>query len=281
MNEEMFEGRGGLNLFSRSWLPAQRPHGIVVIVHGFKSHSGLYQWVAEKLVECELAVYALDLRGHGKSEGERFFVNKFADYVDDLSRFISIVKLRNSGVPIYLLGHSAGGVVACTYALDHQQELAGLIAESFAAEVPAPAFALAMMKGLSLIAPRAQVLKLHDKDFSRDPEFVAAMKSDPLIVRTKGASKTAAEMVRADARLAKEFASITLPVLILHGTADKTTKPSGSQHFYNASLSFDKTLKLYSGHFHDLLNDVDKEVVMADIQEWITSRLSVQPAAGR
>src|SRR5688500_14724845 len=100
MNEEMFEGLGGLNLFSRSWLPAQKPRGIVVIVHGFKSHSGLYQWVAEQLVSRELAVYALDLRGHGKSEGERFFVNKFTDYVDDLTRFISIVKLRNSGVPI-------------------------------------------------------------------------------------------------------------------------------------------------------------------------------------
>lgn len=273
MTEEMFEGSGGLQLFARTWRPAEQPRGVVVIAHGFKSHSGLYGWVADKLVQRNLAVYALDLRGHGKSEGERYYVDKFSDYVADLGKFIAIAKAREPGLPVFLLGHSAGGVVGCTYALDHQQDIAGLVCESFAFEVPAPDFALAVIKGLAHVAPHAHVLKLKDEDFSRDPKFVETMKHDPLVIHTPGPTNTLAEMVRADARLKAEFSKITLPVLILHGTADKAAKSSGSQHFFDAAGSKDKTLKLYEGHFHDLLNDVGKEVVMADITEWITARL--------
>src|SRR6266567_1798387 len=167
-------------------------------------------------------------------------------------------------------------VVSCIYTLEHQPELAGLICESFAFQVPAPDFALAALKGLSHVAPHAHVLKLHNEDFSRDPQVVKAMNSDPLIAHETQPTKTMAEMVRADERLKKEFPSITLPVLILHGTADQATRPSGSQRFYDTVGSQDKTLKLYDGHFHDLLNDIDKEVVMADITRWIDARL---PAA--
>ena len=120
---------------------------MVVISHGFNSHSGQYGWVAEQLVSRGLAVYALDHRGRGRSEGERFFVEKVEDYVTDLATFIQMVKAREPGLPVFLLGHSAGGVIACVYALEHQDELAGLICESFAYEVPAPDFALAVSRG--------------------------------------------------------------------------------------------------------------------------------------
>ena len=99
------------------------------------------------------------------------------------------------------------------------------------------------------------------------------MNADPLIAHETQPTKTLAEMVRADERLKREFSSMTVPVLILHGTADQATRPSGSQHFYDAVGSHDKTLKLYDGHFHDLLNDLDKEIVMADIKNWIVVHL--------
>ena len=128
------------------------------------------------------------------------------------------------GLPVFLLGHSAGGVVACLYALDHQAELAGLICESFAFQVPAPDFALAVLKGLSHVAPHAHVLHLNNAFFSRDPAVVAAMNADPLIAHETQPTQTMAEMVRADERLKKAFPPMTLPLLILHGTADKATK---------------------------------------------------------
>jgi alpha-beta hydrolase superfamily lysophospholipase len=272
MNEGFFEA-DGLKLFTRSWLPQTGAVGVVVIVHGFKSHSGLYGWVAQGLVERRLAVHALDLRGHGKSDGERFYVEHFSDYVSDVAQLVSQAKERHPGLPVFLLGHSAGGVISCLYALEQQHQLAGLICESFAHQVPAPDIALTLLKGLSHVAPHAHVLNLKDEDFSRDPAFVERMKADPLIVHTPGASQTIAEMIRADERLKRDFPLITLPVLILHGTADRATLPQGSQRFYDTAGSVDKTLKLYEGHYHDLLNDLDKERVMADIIEWLTARL--------
>ena len=269
-DEGSFTGVGGLKIFTRTWHPAEgNPRAIVVIVPGFNSHSGYYQWVAEQFVAHGLAVHALDLRGRGQSDGERFYVAKFADYVDDVATFVTMAKSAHPGLPVFVLGHSAGGVVSCVYTLEHQSEISGLICESFAHEVPAPDFALAVLKGLSHVAPHAHVLKLNNEDFSRDPKVVESMNNDPLIANEVQPTQTVAEMVRADERLKREFPLITLPVLILHGTLDKATKPSGSQRFYDTAGSADKTLKLYEGHYHDLLNDIDKEIVMADIQQWI------------
>lgn len=263
-----FESGGGCRIHFRSWRPSGAARGVVVVVPGFNSHSGYYRWVAEELVGLGLAVHALDLRGRGKSDGERFYVQKFSDYVGDVEGMVRIAKSRDAGVPLYLLGHSAGGVVACLYAVDHQAELAGLVCESFAFKVPAPDFALAVFKGLAHLAPHAHVLRLKNEDFSRDPAVVRAMNDDPLIAHETQPTQTLAEMVRADERLEKAFPRFTLPLLILHGTHDKATRPSGSQQFFDAAGSKDKTLRLYDGAFHDLLNDTDKAVVMADIKRW-------------
>lgn len=274
MNQGSFEGVGGLKIFTRSWRPAQEsPRAAVVIVPGFNSHSGHYLWVADQLVADGLAVYSLDLRGRGNSDGERFYVEKFADYVSDVAMFVEKVKGEEPGLPVFVLGHSAGGVVSCIYAIEHQAEINGLICESFAHQVPAPDFALAVLKGLSHIAPHAHVLKLKNEDFSRDPHVVEAMNNDPLIAHEVQPTQTVAEMVRADERLKEEFPLITLPILILHGTADNATKPSGSQLFYDTAGSGDKTLKLYEGHYHDLLNDIGKEIVIADIKAWLNAHI--------
>ena len=273
MREETFSGRGGYRIFMRSWRPGQAPRGVVVICHGVNSHGGQYQWAAEQFVAGGFAVYALDLRGRGQSEGPRFYVDDIADYTQDLGRLVEIAKQREPGMPVFLLGHSAGGVVSCTYALDHQSELAGLICESFAFKVPAPDFALAIIKGLSRIAPKLPVLKLKNEDFSRDPEAVRALNADPLIAGEIQPAKTVAALVRADERLKREFPRITLPVFIMHGTADKATVPSGSRFFFDTAGSKDKTLKMYDGHAHDLLNDIGKEQVMADMRAWIDARI--------
>jgi acylglycerol lipase len=273
VSEEKFDGAGGPKIFFRSWRPDSKARGVVVIVHGFNSHSGHYLWVAEQLVANGLAVYALDLRGRGRSDGERFFVEHFGEYLSDVEGMLAIAKTREPGLPVFILGHSAGGVISSVFTLEHQAELAGLICESFAFQVPGPEFALQVLKGISHFAPHAHVLKLPNKEFSRDPAVVAAMNADPLIANEVQPTLTVAEMVRADERLKREFPLFTLPVLIMHGTADKVTKPEGSQTFYDNAGSKDKTLKLYEGHAHDLLNDLDKETVMGDINAWIDARI--------
>lgn len=274
MIDASFQGVGGLNIFGTAWRPeGKKPRAIVVLVHGFNSHSGYYGWVASELVKSGYAVFALDHRGRGKSDGERYWVEKFSDYTDDLHTFIQLAKSREPGLPVFLLGHSAGGVMSCSYALDHQEELAGVICESFAFQVYAPDFAIAVLKGLSHIAPHAHVLKLPIPDFSRDPQVVEAMQADPFVQNEVQPTNTVAEMARADERLKVEFPTLKLPLLILHGTADKVTKPSGSQFFYDQAGATDKTLELYDGHVHDLLNDVGKEEVLGDIQAWLDAHI--------
>lgn len=264
---------GAGQLFYRAWRPPGAARAALLIVPGFNSHSGYYAWTAARLAELGIAVYAIDLRGRGRSEGERFFVESFGDYVDDVARLADVIRERQGALPLYLLGHSAGGVVSCLYALDHSEELAGLICESFAFKLPAPDVALSILKGLSHVAPHAHVLKLKNEDFSRDPQVVAALNSDPLIANESQPLQTVAAMVHADARLDRELADIALPLLILHGTADKATRPSGSQTFHDRASSADKTLTLYGGYFHDPLNDLGKEQVLADIQAWLEKRL--------
>ena len=271
--EESLDGAGGLKIFTRSWRPEGNARGVVVLSHGFNSHSGYYLWVAEQLLASGLAVYALDYRGRGKSDGERYYVEKFSEYQGDLDMTVKLARSREPGLPIFILGHSAGGVIACNYVLDNQADIAGLICESFAYKVPAPDFALSVLKGLSHLAPHAHVLKLKKEDFSRDPKVTRALLDDPLLADEVQPTKTVAEMVRADERLKRDFKLFTLPLLIIHGTKDTVTRPEGSQEFFANASSKDKTLKLYEGYFHDPLSDIGKEAVMADISSWIGAHL--------
>lgn len=271
--EERVASTKDIEIFVRSFQAIGRPRAVVVICHGVNSHGGQYLWPAGQLAMAGFATFTLDLRGRGKSDGERYYVDDVADYVADVAAVIRLAKSRHPGLPVFLLGHSAGGVVSCTYALDLPSELAGLICESFAFKVPAPDVALAVIKGLSYIAPRLPVLKLRNEDFSRDPIAVRILNSDPLTPNETQPAKTVAALVRANERLRREFPRIKLPVFILHGTADKATMPAGSQLFHDTAGSHDKTLKLYDGHFHDLLNDVGKQAVLEDIRGWIEARI--------
>ncbi|HEY5751195.1 MAG TPA: lysophospholipase [Chryseolinea sp.] len=267
-----FDVSNGLKVFYRHWKPADSPKAVMVIVHGFNSHSGYYQWTANQLADSGYETYALDLRGRGNSDGERFYIADMNEFVDDVDQLVSIVKVAHPALPVFVLGHSAGGVLSCLYMLAHQDRVNGFICESFAYQVPAPDFAIAVLKGLSHLAPHAHVLKLKNEDFSRDAAVVEAMNNDPLIAHEVQPTRTVQQLAVSDERLKKEFSSIQIPLFIIHGSKDKATNPSGSEFFYQQASSTDKALKIYEGHYHDMLNDVDKEVVMADILAWLNQR---------
>lgn len=268
-----FEVNDGQKVFYRHWRSADVPKAVVVIVHGFNSHSGYFQWVAEQLTVSDYEAYALDMRGRGNSDGERFYIQDYSDIIGDIDRLVTIAKTAHPTLPIFLLGHSAGGVLSSVYTLEHQNRLNGFISESFAFQIFAPDFALAVLKGISHLVPHAHVVKLKTEDFSRNASVVEAMFNDPLIAHEVQPTKTMQQLVLAVERLKAEMSTITLPLLIMHGSEDKVTRPSGSQYFYDHAGSKDKTLKLYEGHYHDLLNDVDKEIVMADILQWLNGRV--------
>jgi acylglycerol lipase len=263
-NEFTFEGVGGIKIATRSWRSDDATRGIMILVHGFNSHSGYFEWAAQQFASNGFAVYALDHRGRGKSEGERFYVEKFSDWLEDVDKLADIARSENAGIPVYMLGHSVGGVIASSYVFEHQTEIAGLICESFAFDVGLPELAQ---------------LALKNEIFSRDPKVVEQMNNDPLIANEKQPAETVSEVLKAAARLKENMPKFNVPVFIIHGTADEATRPEGSQYFYDNVGSKDKTLKLYEGGYHDLLNDIDKETVMKDILAWINERVPVQTAA--
>lgn len=273
MNETTFEGVGGLKIAARSWRPAGAARAVVVMVHGLNAHSAYMTYPGEQFASHGIAAYALDHRGRGKSEGERFYVDKLSDLLDDLDRFVSIARTENPGLPIFMLGHSAGGVIAASYVHEHQSEIRGFICHSFAFDVGLPHLVQLALEGIGLLLPHLHVFSLNNADFSRDPEHVARMNDDPLIHKESQPAETARVLLLAAEGLKKKMPGIHVPVLIIHGTEDKATRPEGSKYFFEHVGSPDKTLKLYEGHFHDLLADLDKEIVMNDLLKWIDERI--------
>lgn len=270
-NGQWVTGKGGL-LFVRHWPAQATPLASLVICHGFNAHSGHYARAAEVFAARSIAVTAPDLRGRGRSEGERFYVRSMDEYVSDLALALRAARERTPGPPLFLLGHSAGGVTSLLYALEKQDDLAGLICESIAYRLPAPGVALAILKGLSHIAPHAHVLRLKPEDFSRDPAWVDRLRADLLVADEVQPVRTVAALTRADEHLGRNFGKLPLPMLIIHGTADDAALPNGSQELFDAAASLDKTLKLYDGHKHDLLNDLGRDRVTNDIGTWIEQR---------
>ncbi|MET0637751.1 MAG: lysophospholipase [Chitinophagaceae bacterium] len=268
-----FKNNEGQNLFYRNWKIAADPKAVVLIVHGFNSHSGYYQDFALHLNENQFEVYAIDLRGRGHSEGERYFIKDYRNVIDDINKLSNIVKMIYPELPLFIFGHSAGGVFASVYAARYQQKLQGLISESFAFEIPAPGFALTLIKLLAHIIPRMRLIKLNNKDFSRDEIVVNTLNNDPLVAEEKQPVKTMQQLLLASVFLRKVIPEIKLPLLVLHGTGDKATLPAGSIYFMKNAGSVDKQLELYDGYFHDLLNDKDNGIVVGDIVSWLNERI--------
>lgn len=271
--EEFIESGDGRRLFLRSWRPQQEVRAALAIVHGFNSHSAYYDRFGIVMASRGIAAYAFDLRGRGKSSGERFHVRQFADYVEDMDALVSVIRAREPALPLFMLGHSAGGVAASAYALEHPQGLAGLICESFALDAPARAAELLVLRALAVLAPRLPVLRLRNERFSRDEQFLARMNDDPLIRGERQSSGTLVAMIRASARLRASVSRLSLPLLILHGSADTVTRPSGSEYLHEHAGSRDKTLQIFEGYYHDLLNDQGHELVVERIYQWIDARL--------
>jgi alpha-beta hydrolase superfamily lysophospholipase len=259
-------------IFYRHWNPSRNRKGIVIIVHGFNSHSAYYQDFALQLTENNFEVYAIDLRGRGLSDGERYYIGDYRDVLDDINLLANIAKAIDPAIPVFLLGHCAGGVFSSVYALLYEGKLQGLIAESFALQVPASALALATLKFFGYIVPYLRLFRIKNLYFSRDRDFVTGLEKDAFLMGERQPARTMQQLLFASALLKRDMHKIKLPLLILHGTADKATRPEGSEYFMEHAGSADKQLKLYEGYYHDLLHDKNNMIVSNDIITWLNER---------
>jgi acylglycerol lipase len=263
----------GTRLFWQAWLPEEPPAGVVVVVHGAGEHGGRYGYVAERLAAAGFATYAMDHRGHGRSDGPRAFIDRLDRLVEDMRLFLKRVGDEHPDATPFLIGHSLGGAVAATYALRYGETIAGLVLSDPAVATEAvPAALRAMTVVLSAVAPRLPVFKIDAQLLSRDPAVVRDYLRDPLVSTGKLPARTLAEILRSMQTLPDQVGALDVPLLLLHGTKDQLCPPEGSRMIHERARSTDKTLRLYDGLYHEIFNEPERDRVIDDVVAWLGTR---------
>ncbi len=273
---EQLTGAGGLRIFWQAWLPDETPRALVVIAHGASEHSDRYEHVAARLVAEGYAAFAIDLRGHGRSDGPRALIDRLDNAVSDLDQLVVLAARRHPGTAVFLLGHSMGGTVAVRYAVLHGDRLTGLILSGpLAAIEAAPAGQRILARALSVLAPGLPLVAIDATLVSRDREVVQAYVSDPLVHHGKLPARTVTELAGAIERFPEQAATITVPTLIMYGTADALCPPSGSVMLSERIGAADVTVKAYDGLYHEILNEPEQQQVLDDICAWLAAHVAV------
>lgn len=268
--ETTHETVDGISLFERTWL-LDEPKGIIVICHGIAEHSGRYDHVARSLCIAGYGVVSFDLRGHGKSSGKRNYIDRFSDYLDDLGETLDRVNKTYPNTSIFLMGHSMGGGIATLFAMERAPKVSGLLLSAPSAKVSEDLspFLQKISGVLSALVPGLPAIKLDNSFISKDPKVMEAYDNDPLNYRKGILARTAAEVLESTKKISDGCGAIDLPILIMHGTEDKLADMSGSEMLYEKVSSEDKTLKLYEGLYHEILNEPEQDMVKADIIDWL------------
>ena len=275
MEHKHFELRtsDGLVLAAQAWLPPS-PRALVALVHGIAEHGGRYAWLAGRAAERDVGVVTLDLRGHGRSPGERSYVERFDDYLLDVDALWGWAGELAAGRPLFLMGHSMGGAIALRWVRQRRPAMAGLILSSAALKIggDVPRLLIALAPLLSRWLPHMRGTRLDPSLISRDPAQVAAYVDDPLVSLAAPPARTGAELLAVMEANRGAAPGLTLPVYLFHGDADRLTDPDGSREIHAAWGGADKTLRIWPGSRHETLNDLEREAVAAALLDWTVAR---------
>lgn len=275
-SEASFSGVHGTRIVYDVWTPdSGEISGLLVLCHGVGEHARRYDHVIAKLSELGLVVYAPDHRGHGRSGGKRLELKSWSDFVADVHTLFGIARAEHPGSKSFLLGHSMGGAIALSYALEYQDELAGLMLSAPAVILGdgIPKLKITIGKLLGKIAPGAPVQALDTAMISRDPAVVAAYNADPLVHHGKIPAGLASCLVDAMESYPAKLPSLTLPVLLQHGNADALASVSGSRMVAETAGSKDLTIEVYDGLYHEIFNEPERERVLDDLTAWLAPRV--------
>jgi acylglycerol lipase len=268
--EAWLEGVGGARIYWQAWLPDDESRASVVLAHGVSEHSARYAHVGAALAASGYGVYAPDHRGHGRSDGSGANIDRLDHVVADLLTLVELVTGRDGGRRPFLLGHSMGGGISIAFAIEHQETIAGLLLSGPVAvnEAASPA-TRAMARLTSALAPKLGVYSVDPEGVSRDPEVVRAYVEDPMVHHGKLPARTVSELVDRVNRFPGELPKLRLPLLAMHGGEDELVPLAASRLVDELAGSEDKTLKIYEGLHHEILNEPEQDQVIADIAAWL------------
>lgn len=277
-NEEWtWKSQDGLDIYAQSWKPESKAKAVVGLVHGLGEHSGRYHHVGNAFSDAGYVLTAFDLRGHGKSGGQRGHFPSLEALMDDIRLHIEQAREKYPNLPVFLYGHSLGGLLVLNYATINKSSLSGVIATGAGLRSPVleQKGKMALSKILGGLLPAVSIPTGLDPDgVSRDPDVVRAYKNDPLVhaVATLSTARIGINAVERAFAYAEEFPA---PLLLMHGKADRITYPRGSEEF--ASLvPANCTLKLWDGLYHELHNEPEQTEVFKAILDWLDAQLKIK-----
>lgn len=267
--------RGSSRLYRQSWTPDGNVRAGILLVHGLGEHSSRYTHVAKHLTDNGFAVHALDHYGHGKSDGLPGYVERFGVFLDGVTALLHRVQDEHPDQPLFLIGHSMGGLIAASLLLEQQDAFRACVLSGPAmkSDQAPPAIVIALIRLISVLAPTAPLIQLDASGVSRDPDVVKAYMNDPLVHHGKLSARLLSEMSAAMKSTLARAGEIRIPIIVMHGDADLLTAPSGSVELHAKAGSKDKTLKLYPGLYHEVFNEPEKEAVLADMSNWLEAHL--------
>ncbi len=273
--EGNFDGSGGLKLYARWWLPEGDPRASLGIVHGFGEYCDRYTNLVEGLVPDGLALFGFDLRGHGRSPGQRGHINSWEEYRLDAGHFLEMIEEKQPGKPLFLYGHSMGALVALDYIMRNPGDLAGAIISGAPIKPVGVAkpYLVIIAKLLSRVWPSFPLdLGLEKAALSRDPLVVKAYEENPL-VHGQASARWGTESLETIAWIRANPTRVNLPILMIHGGADRINDPQGTSEFFEGITFPDKQLKIYAGSYHEPHNDLEHVKVVEDMAQWIDKHL--------
>jgi len=262
------------NYSPRNW-DCSDPKAVIVLVHGLGEHSGRYQAIGNYFIENGYALMSIDLPGHGKSSGKRGHIDNFSDFTTAIEHLHSLAKNKHPDKPIFLLGHSLGGLISTLLLLDKQHLFSGALLSGAAIQTPnePSQWQIKIFTMISLLAPKMGLIKLAFSGISRDENEIQKYERDPLVNKGKLSARLLVEMFNTMRICKRRAYEITLPIKIMHGSADTMTAPAGSQYLYDQITSSDKTLNIYKGLYHEIFNEPEANKIYAEIIDWLNKRV--------
>jgi alpha-beta hydrolase superfamily lysophospholipase len=273
--ERSFDGVGGVRIVYDVWTPDVTPRAVVILSHGFGEHARRYDHVSARFGREGLVTYALDHRGHGRSGGKRVLVKDISEYTGDFDTLVGIATQEHPGVTRIVLGHSMGGGIVFAYGVEHPDDydLMVLSGPAVAAQTAVSPLLAWLAKAIGAIAPGLPLQQLDAGAISRDPAVVNAYNTDPLVHHGKVPAGLARALMLVGETMPQRAASLTAPLLVVHGSDDRLIPVDGSRQLVAAVGSSDVELKVYPGLYHEVFNEPEQDQVLDDVVSWINARL--------